>query len=86
MAFQRETELVQTWDETNPGELFTDPYFPADARSLYFDPLYPPKGGYVSKHSTNHFMHDSNNQYSMYSYHLVIQAHWRPMHWTGAEY
>lgn len=30
--------------ETNPGALFNDPYFPADGRSLYFDPLYPPKG------------------------------------------
>ena len=44
MAFQRETELVEAWVETNKEELFSDPFFPADGRSLYFDPLYPPKG------------------------------------------
>jgi hypothetical protein len=44
MAFQREIELAEGWKEKNVGKLFEDPYFPADGRSLYFDPLYPPKG------------------------------------------
>jgi calpain len=44
MAFQRETELAEAWRESNVGQLFSDPYFPADGRSLYFDPLHPPKG------------------------------------------
>jgi calpain-12 len=44
VALQRETEIAQTWQEAFVGRVYEDPYFPADGRSLYFDPLYPPKG------------------------------------------
>ncbi len=45
MAMQREEDIAAVWaeanDETTP---YLDPFFPADSRALYFDPLYPPKG------------------------------------------
>lgn len=45
MAIQREEDIAAVWveqyDEATP---YSDPFFPADSRALYFDPLYPPKG------------------------------------------
>lgn len=39
VALQREIELMDGREDT-----FTDVHFPPDIRSLYFDPLNPPKG------------------------------------------
>ena len=39
VAIQREYEIM----ESLSGH-YTDPYFPPDARSLYFDPFHPPRG------------------------------------------
>jgi hypothetical protein len=41
VATQREIELVDTFNG-----VFHDPTFPADARSMYFDPFSPSKGGF----------------------------------------
>jgi hypothetical protein len=39
VAFERESDLLDESDS-----LYADPCFPADGRSLYFDPINPPKG------------------------------------------
>jgi calpain len=41
VAIQREVEIGESIDA---GTLYTDDIFPPNARSLYFDPLNPPKG------------------------------------------
>ena len=41
IAIQREFEIGDAVEE---GEVYADEAFPANARSLYFDPLNPPKG------------------------------------------
>ena len=41
IAIQRESDISQ---EILPGKKWEDPSFPTDGRSLYFDPLCPPKG------------------------------------------
>lgn len=40
-ALEREYDIGESLE---PGVLFTDDSFPTDPRSLYYDPLNPPKG------------------------------------------
>ena len=49
IALERENDMVDEFDDS----VYNDLTFPTDARSLYFDPINPPKGSLPGKGSRN---------------------------------